>query len=48
MELLTLLKAPFPADSLSWRIGNKSNWDKVNKIKREWQKKSLKFLTDNL
>lgn len=24
------------------------DWDKVNKIKREWQKKSLKFLTDNL
>lgn len=30
-DILTLLKAPFPADSLSWRIGNKSNWDKVNK-----------------
>ena len=24
------------------------DWDKVNQIKREWQKKSLKFLTDNL
>lgn len=30
-DILTLLKAPFPADALSWRIGNKSNWDKVNK-----------------
>lgn len=30
-DILTLLKAPFPADSLSWRIGNKSNWDKVKK-----------------
>lgn len=30
-DILTLLKAPFHADSLSWRIGNKSNWDKVNK-----------------
>lgn len=26
----TLLKAPFPVDSLSWRIGNKTNWDRVN------------------
>lgn len=24
------------------------DWDKVNTIKREWQEKSLKFLTDNL
>lgn len=30
-NILTLLKAPFPADSLSWRIGNKSNWDKIKK-----------------
>lgn len=30
-DLLTLLKAPFPTDSLSWRIGNKSNWDKAKK-----------------
>lgn len=30
-DILTLLKAPFPADSLSWRIGNKSNWDKTKK-----------------
>ena len=30
-DILTLLKAPFPADSLSWRIGNKSNWDKAKK-----------------
>lgn len=29
-DLETLLKAPFPVDSLSWRIGNKSNWDKQN------------------
>lgn len=29
-DLETLLKAPFPVDSLSWRIGNKSNWDRVN------------------
>lgn len=27
-DTMTLLKAPFPVDSLSWRIGNKSNWDK--------------------
>lgn len=30
-NLLTLLKAPFPVDSLSWRIGNKTNWDKQKK-----------------
>ena len=30
-DLLTLLKAPFPIDSLSWRIGNKKNWDKKAK-----------------
>lgn len=30
-DILTLLKAPFPVDSLSWRIGNKSNWDKAKK-----------------
>lgn len=30
-DLLTLLKAPFPVDSLSWRIGNKTNWDKQKK-----------------
>lgn len=30
-DLLTLLKAPFPVDSLSWRIGNKTNWDKKEK-----------------
>lgn len=29
-DLETLLKAPFPVDSLSWRIGNKSNWDRMN------------------
>lgn len=28
---LVLFKAPFPVDSLSWRVGNKSNWDKINK-----------------
>lgn len=31
LDFFTLLKAPFPVDSLSWRVGNKSNWDKVNK-----------------
>lgn len=30
-DILTRLKAPFPVESLSWRVGNKSNWDKVNK-----------------
>lgn len=30
-DTMTLLKAPFPIDSLSWRVGNKSNWDKVKK-----------------
>lgn len=30
-DILTLLKAPFPADSLSWRIGNKKNWDRQKK-----------------
>ena len=30
-DTMTLLKAPFPIDSLSWRVGNKSNWDKVAK-----------------
>lgn len=29
-DLETLLKAPFSVDSLSWRIGNKSNWDRQN------------------
>lgn len=29
-DLETLLKAPFQTDSLSWRIGNKSNWDRAN------------------
>lgn len=29
-NLEKLLKAPFPIDSLSWRIGNKSNWDRQN------------------
>ena len=28
-DLETLLKAPFPVDSLSWRIGNKSNFDRA-------------------
>lgn len=30
-DILTLLKAPFPADSLSWRIGKKINWNKFKK-----------------
>lgn len=30
-DVFTLLRAPFPVESLSWRVGNKSNWDKVNK-----------------
>jgi hypothetical protein len=30
-DILTLLKAPFPVDSLSWRIGKKTNWDKQKK-----------------
>ena len=30
-DVFTLLKAPFPAESLSWRVGNKTNWDKTNK-----------------
>jgi hypothetical protein len=32
-DILTLLKAPFPVDSLSWRIGNKKNWDKQKKCR---------------
>ena len=31
LDDLVLFKAPFPVESLSWRVGNKSNWDKVNK-----------------
>lgn len=31
-DILTLLSAPFAADKLSWRIGNKSNWD--NKLRQ--------------
>lgn len=31
LDDLILFKAPFPVESLSWRVGNKSNWDKVNK-----------------
>lgn len=30
-DILTFLKAPFPVDSLSWRIGNKTNWDKAKR-----------------
>lgn len=30
-DVYTLLKAPFPVEALSWRVGNKSNWDKANK-----------------
>ena len=30
-----LLKAPFAVDKLSWRIGNKTNWDSVNKRPRD-------------
>ena len=28
-EILLKLKAPFPVEKLSWRVGQKSNWDKV-------------------
>lgn len=38
MDVLTLLKAPFPADSLSWRIGNKSNWDAKNRCPKDKNK----------
>ena len=34
-DTMTLLKAPFPVDSLSWRVGNKSNWDKVKKCPKD-------------
>ena len=37
-DTMTLLKAPFPVDSLSWRVGNKSNWDKVKKCPKETNK----------
>lgn len=30
-DILTQLKAPFPVEKLSWRVGNKSNWDNQNK-----------------
>lgn len=30
-DILPLLKAPFSPDKLSWRIGSKTNWDKVKK-----------------
>ena len=30
-DIMTLLKAPFPADSLSWRVGGRTNWDKQKK-----------------
>lgn len=32
-DLLILLKAPFPVDKLSWRIGQKTNWDRIKKCK---------------
>ena len=34
-DILIQLKAPFPVESLSWRVGNKSNWDKVNKCPKD-------------
>lgn len=34
-DTMTLLKAPFPIDSLSWRVGNKSNWDKIKKCPKD-------------
>ena len=30
-NIITQLKAPFPVEKLSWRVGNKSNWDNQNK-----------------
>lgn len=37
-DLETLLKAPFQTDSLSWRIGNKSNWDRSNNKPKDTSK----------
>ena len=37
-DTMTLLKAPFPVDSLSWRVGNKSNWDKMKKCPKDQNK----------
>ncbi len=34
-DILVQLKAPFPVEKLSWRIGNKSNWDKTNNRPRD-------------
>lgn len=37
-DILTLLSAPFAASALSWRIGNKSNFDKVKKCPKDANK----------
>lgn len=34
-EVLIKLKAPFPVEKLSWRIGQKSNWDVVKKCPKD-------------
>lgn len=34
-DILTRLKAPFSPDKLSWRIGNKSNWDRVKNCPKD-------------
>lgn len=37
-DILTRLKAPFSPDKLSWRIGNKSNWDRVKNCPKDTSK----------
>jgi hypothetical protein len=37
-DILTLLSAPFATSALSWRIGNKSNWDKVKRCPKDANK----------
>ena len=29
------LKAPFPVEKLSWRVGQKTNWDKVKNCPKD-------------
>lgn len=34
-DILAQLKAPFPVEKLSWRVGNKSNWDNQRKCPKD-------------
>lgn len=34
-DILIRLKAPFPVEKLSWRVGQKTNWDKVKNCPKD-------------